>query len=123
MAKTAILTEIKSVKQDLFATSSGLEQNNLKLLGELLSHLRQTKSMSLLMLCRQVEKIEVKNNIAEIFSDDPKISELVSNEKHKGELDEFFKQKGLGFKIHEKENTISAADILNQMLGRKLVIK
>lgn len=120
--KNAAITEIGQIKQDLFK-SKDEEVNELKLLGELLGWLRSQKSMSLLMLCRQIQKIEVKAGIAEIFSEDNKISELVSNERFKTELDVFFKQKGLGFKIHEKENTVSASDILNQMLGGKLVIK
>lgn len=120
--KKTIATEIAQVKQDLFK-SKDESASELKLLGELLGWLRSQKSMSLLMLCRQIQKIEVKSGVAEIFSEDYKISELTSNERFKTELDVFFKQKGLGFKIHEKENTVSASDILNQMLGGKLVIK
>lgn len=93
------------------------------MLGDLLKHLRQAKSMSLLMLCRQISKIEVVDGKAIIFSDDESISELVLNERYNAELNEFFKQKNLSFKINEKTREVSAEEILNQMLGGKLVVK
>ena len=119
--KQVISAEIQEVKQDLFKENAQVD--NLKLLGDLLKFLRQSKSMSLLMLCRQISKIEVKDKVAVIYSDDDSISELTNNEKYKLELDEFFKSLGLSFKLYEKQNTVSASDILNEMLGGKLVIK
>jgi len=38
-------------------------------------------------------------------------------------LDAFFKSQGLSFKINEKMQEVSAVDILNEMLGGKLVIE
>lgn len=75
------------------------------------------------MLCRQIKKLEISDGVVVIHSDDAEISQLVLNEKYKKELDEFFKQKGLSFKLNEKKKEVSATDVLNEMLGGKLVIK
>ena len=116
-----ISAEIEEIKHELSSENQNFD--NLKILGALLRFLRQSRSMSLLMLCRQISKIDVKNGVATIYSEDDGISELVSNEKYKLELDGFFKSIGLSFKLYEKENKLSASDILNEMLGGKLVIK
>jgi len=79
--------------------------------------------MTLLMLCRQIEKIELEQNVAVIYSEDRAIQEITTNEKYKSELDAFFKSQGLSFKINEKMQEVSAVDILNEMLGGKLVIE
>ena len=71
------------------------------MLGDLLFYLRSQKLMSTLMVCRQIEKIEVADGVALICSE-ADLSELALNEKHKLELDNFFKSKGLSFKIKEK---------------------
>ena len=118
VVKEVVVREFEEIK----AGTPKIDEN-LKILGDLLIYLRKNRSMSLLMKCRQIERIEISNGVAEIFSDDNDINELVVNEKYKAELDTFFKERGLGFKIHEKVNEVSAKDILNEMLGGKLVVK
>ena len=118
VVKEVVVQEFEEIK----AGTPKIDEN-LKILGDLLIYLRKNRSMSLLMKCRQIERIEISNGVAEIFSDDNDINELVVNEKYKAELDTFFKERGLGFKIHEKVNEVSAKDILNEMLGGKLVVK
>ena len=118
VVKEEVVQEFEEIK----AGTPKIDEN-LKILGDLLIYLRKNRLMSLLMKCRQIERIEISNDIAEIFSDDNDINELVVNEKYKAELDTFFKERGLGFKIHEKVNEVSAKDILNEMLGGKLVVK
>lgn len=93
------------------------------LLGELLSYLRTSKLMSTLFLCRQIERIDVSNETAMLFSETADLSELVSNEKHKKELETFFKQKGLGFKILEKKKEFDPTEKLKEFFGDKLTIK
>ena len=120
--KQVILSEIKEIKQEIFK-SEEVANDELKMLGDLLRYLRQSRSMSLLMLCRQIKKLEIKGNQVFVHSDDLQISQLVSNEKDKKELDEFFKQRGLSFLVYETKKEVSAVDILKEMLGGKLVIK
>lgn len=79
--------------------------------------------MSTLMMCRQIEKIEVKENIAMLFSENVDLSELTANEKHKSVLDEFFKGKGLSFKIKEIKKEADPVEILREFFGDKLIVK
>ena len=94
-----------------------------ELLGELLAFLRQNKVMSTLMVCRQIEEIAITNGVAELISNKFDISELVNVERHKIELDKFFGQRGLGFKIKEKINNKTSADLLREYFGDKLIIE
>lgn len=77
--------------------------------------------MQMLLICRQIQKIEISEGVAEISSDED-LSELVKNEKFSAELAGFFKNKNLGYKIKEKEVTVSCEEELNRLLGGKLKI-
>ena len=79
--------------------------------------------MSLLMLCRQISKLEIQGKVVEIFSDDDEMLELQTNEKYHAEIVKFFEGKGLSFKVHENEKVVSEVDELVRLLGKKLVIK
>lgn len=94
-----------------------------KLLGDLLGFLRTKKLMSTLMLCRQIEKIELTKGQALFYSENADLSELVSNEKYKQDLDLFFKGKGLSYKIKEIKKEINPIDSLKEMFGDKLIIE
>lgn len=94
-----------------------------ELLGDLLFFLRETKAMSTLMICRQIEKIEVINNCAVLSSEKADIGELVSVDRHKVEMDKFFKNKGLGFKIKDKIIEKSKVDLLREYFGDKLIVE
>ena len=110
--------ELQEVKQEVKT-----HDEKLMILGDMLKFLRENRSMSLLMLCRQIDKIEIEDNVVVIYSNDNDIMQLVLNEKYKTELDEFFKDKGLSFRVNEKKQEVSPIDTLNEMLGGKLVVK
>ena len=84
--------EISSIKQEIkekpifeetvSAVQNESEAKSIKLLGELLVTLRKARSMSLLMLCRQISKIELDGKTAVIFSEDKDIIELQKNERY-----------------------------------------
>ena len=121
------LTSQKSVQPEMMVfdnqkqtTKNFVADENM--LGDLLFYLRSQKLMSTLMVCRQIEKIEVADGVALICSE-ADLSELVLNEKHKLELDNFFKSKGLSFKIKEKNREIDPIEILKEFFGDKLIIK
>lgn len=99
------------------------ELNSIKILGELLVQLRRNRSMSLLMLARQISKIEFEGKTAVIYSDDKDIVELSKNEKYFAEVSSFFESKGLSFRVQEKIEDNSKLEELKKLLGRKLVIK
>lgn len=98
-------------------------QNPMKLLGELLSFLRKERSMSLLMLCRQIDKIEIDGKTAVIFSNDDDMMSIQTNDRFRSDISRFFESKGLGFKVKEKEVKFSEVDELQRLLGKKLKIK
>ena len=100
--KSVISQEIGEIKQELEQSKPVVLGDDIRLLGELLGYLRQNKEMSLLMLCRQIKTIKVDAGVAEIVSDDDNMKSLVSNEKYHQVVGEFFKGKGLGFKIFYK---------------------
>ena len=103
------------------AGSNGKFDENL--LGDLLFYLRSEKVMSTLMLCRQIEHIEVEDKIAFLSSESTDLSELFNNEKHKSQLEVFFKSKGLGFKLKEKSKELDPIDSLREFFGEKLIVK
>ena len=74
-------------------------------------------------MSRTIQKIEIVNGVAEISSEQNEVDSLVSNENYRAEVDKFMKQHGLSFKIKEKEYKVSPIDILNELVGGKLVIK
>lgn len=126
------ISEIKQAQKILRVENpmpfAGLEQKNRGLvddniLGDLLFYLRTEKIMSTLMICRQIEKIEIEDSCAYLDSESYDLSELVNNEKHKAQLDIFFKSKGLGFKLKEKIKEFDPIDSLREFFGDKLKIK
>ena len=92
-------------------------------LGDLLFYLRENKLMSTLMLCRQIEKVEIQEGVCLLCSDSEEVESLISNEKHKQELDSFFKNKGLGFKIKEKIKEKNKVELLHEFFGDKLTVE
>lgn len=105
------------------ATQNENEANSMKVLGELLLTLRKNKSMSLLMLARQISKIEFEGKTAVIYSDDKDIINLQRNERYYAEVLSFFESKGLSFRVQEKQEETTEIDELKRLLGKKLVIK
>ena len=123
---------VEDIKQDVFQVEFSVNEINKKetselsgdnILGELLCYLRENKLMSTLMVCRQIEKIQIEDNVCELCSQSNDIEILVSNEKHKLELDKFFKSKSLGFKIQEKNQEKSKVDLLREFFGDKLTVE
>ena len=126
--------EIASIKQEIkdkpifdenekTSVSNESESGSIKLLGELLVTLRKSRSMSLLMLCRQISKIELDGKTAVIYSEDKDMILLQKNERYFAEISNFFESKGLSFKVQEIIEDQTDVDELKRLLGRKLIIK
>lgn len=94
-----------------------------ELLGDLLFYLRQNKAMSTLMICRQIERIVIKDNVAILCSEKVDISEIMTTERNRLEVEKFFSQKGLGFKIEEKKKEKNKSDLLKEFFGDKLIVE
>ena len=121
-----ILSEVKTIKQelDVFGDNSSKQDSGIMLLGQLLKYLRDSKNFSSLMICRKIKNINLNGTVAEIdFETDNDLSEFLNNEKYRVILDEFFSSKNLSYKVKEIIKTESDIDILNKLLGGKLVIK
>lgn len=93
------------------------------LLGDLLFYLRTEKLMSTLMVCRQIEKIEVDGGVAMLTAESADITDLVLNEKYKQDLESFFKSRGLGFKIREINKEVDPIEKLREIFGDKLIVR
>ena len=110
-------------ESSISSVQSESEAGSIKLLGELLVTLRKSRSMSLLMLCRQISKIELDGKTAVIFSEDKDIVDIQNNERYYAEISKFFESKGLSFKVQEVVEDKTEIDELKRLLGRKLIIK
>ena len=119
--KDSVIKEVDVV--DFNSQNSAISTQVDELLGDLLFYLRQNKAMSTLMICRQIERIELKDNIAYLCSEKADIGQLMTTERNRLELEAFFKQKGLGFKIEEKKREISKGDLLKEFFGDKLIVE
>ena len=131
--KETIIEEIKAIKnvvkemvvenQSNFLVKTEQTENfdGHKLLGELLGYLRTNKLMSILMVCRQIKKIEIEDRVAIIHpvgSD-----EISSNEQISMELKRFFDSKGLSYKMYQEKEKRDPVKELNEMLGGKLKVE
>jgi hypothetical protein len=121
-----IKKELNTIKNelDVFGGEPSKPDEGIKILGELLKYLRETKNFSTLMICRKIKSIILSNKIAEIdFETDMDLKEFSDNERYGETISEFFKMKSLGYKVKEFVKKESDADKLNKLLGGKLVIK
>ena len=115
-----IQTEVQIFDSKLEKTEDNSSEN---ILGDLLFYLRTQKFMSTLMVCRQIEKIEIESDVAKLFSETADLTEIVTNEKHKQVLDEYFKNRGLSFKIKEKNKEVDPIEKLREYFGEKLIVR
>ncbi len=125
--KIVKIEEVKSQNKNIFEMNSNNHDNlnnksDNNILGELLSYVRQKKLVSTLALCRDIKKIEVRDGIAYVYSNDDSISELISNVKHSEVVVPFFKNKELGLKIVSDKDKSKDIDILRKMLNDELKI-
>lgn len=111
---------LKTQENDIFSNSK--IDDGLIVLSELLKTLRENKDFAVLMTCRKIKSIEVKNGLAVIDYDEDSVKDLVSNEKYYSVMQEFFNSKNLSFKLKEKIERENDREILNKLLGGKLKI-
>ena len=116
-----IAKEVELIDFSTHASDSVIKVD--ELLGDLLFYLRQNKAMSTLMICRQIERIELKDKVAILCSEKADISEIMTTERNRLELEKFFSQKGLGFKIEEKKKEKNKSDLLKEFFGDKLIVE
>ena len=88
----------------------------------LMKELRETKNMKLLILARQIQKIEISENKATLVSEEGALDEIFQTLEYCETIKAFLKKFNLGFNINKQEE-LSVVDELKKWLGPNLVIK
>ena len=98
-------------------------ENANNLLGQLLAFLRENKDMGLLTAIRQVQNVDLSGKEATFYVDDKLTLELISREKNKLVLREFFDNLGISyqFKVKEQKSTGNVNE-LSSYFGGKLEV-
>lgn len=103
---------------------AGQNNNGEKLLGQILTHLREQKLMSLLMACRQITKINIEGNVAKLFIKDQSAISMITSEKYGKILTDFLDNFGLKWQIAGGSNPVGGnVDDLASRLGGRLEIR
>ena len=119
--KTAVKEIVVEPQTSFVQDKQEPELNGNKLLGELLGYLRTNKLMSILMVCRQIAKIEIDSGEAVIYPGET--DDISNNEPVREELKKFFNGKGLSFRMYKEKKERNPIEELNSMLGGKLKIE
>lgn len=120
------ISVLDDIKQETLAIKNEVNQNKasdeILLLGELLSYIRSQKSMTNLILLRQVKGIKVSGDSAKLIAENNIIKEISENEKCKAEISKFLEGKGLSLKIDEISSDDNSLSELQRLLEGKLQI-
>ena len=98
------------------------ELDGFKLMISLMKELRETKNIKLLMIARQIQRIEINENKATLISEEGALDEIFQTIEYCETIKAFFKKFNLGFNINKQEE-LSVVDELKKWLGPNLVIK
>ncbi len=119
--KVEVVEEIEEVKAELEVPQTF--DDGFKLFSDLMKNLRDKKNMKLLLLCRQIQKIEIENKKARLVAEDSILDEICHTQEFYNELKNFFDSHGLSLIINNFEVEEVPADVLREWLGKKLIIK
>lgn len=119
--KVEVVEEIEEVKAELEVPQTF--DDGFKLFSDLMKNLRDKKNMKLLLLCRQIRKIEIENKKARLVAEDSILAEICHTQEFYNELKNFFDSHGLSLIINNFEVEEVPADVLREWLGKKLIIK
>lgn len=114
---------VQVVKRTEKSNSEGTSDN--QLLGKLLTYLREHKDMSLLACIRQVKDVKILDKTATFYVDDQLTIDLISRDKYKAVINEFFESVGLSYQFVTYGKKAERKDInaLSSMFNGKLEIK
>lgn len=93
------------------------------ILGELLSFIREQKLMSLLMAARQITRIVVEDKTAKLMVRDTASLQMLQSDRYTAIMDEFFKGKGLAWRVVDISSGSRGQAELNAKLDGRLNIK
>lgn len=121
--KEEVVIEINSLNQEINFETIKEVDDGFKILAKLLKYLRNSRNLKLLTICRQIQKIEIKNLRALIIAEESVLDEIFQNDEHGRCLKEFFEKLGLSLVTNRKNNEVSLTEKLSEWLGDKLIIK
>lgn len=103
--------------------NNDLSQNSL--FAELLTYLRNSKSMSLLAMVRSSKDFKVEGKIATLFVEDKETLDMLNQDKYNKVLQEFFSSVGimLSLKVVGIKDSENDVEKLKNMFGGKLDVK
>lgn len=102
------------------AVTSGSANN---ILGDLLSYIREQKLMSLLMAARQISRVAVEDKVAKLLVRDTASLQMLQSERYTPTMDEFFKARGLTWRVVDISSGSRGQAELNAKLDGRLTIK
>ena len=97
--------------------------NGDKLLGQLLAYLREQKMMSLLMACRQINRIVINEKTAIFNIKDPSAISMLQTDKYAKVISDYLDNFGFKWKIAGATATTGDLGELSRKLGGKLEIR
>ena len=91
-----------------------------RLLGQILTYLREQKLMSMLMACRQINKIVVESGVAKLFIKDQSAISMISSEKYGKVLTDYLDNFGLKWQIANNNTQFggNVSDLASKLGGR-----
>jgi len=92
------------------------------LLAKLLKHLRETKNIMLLTICRQINKLKIKNNVVVFDANEDVLEEIRQNQEYFMELKVFFDKENLSIDLGQIKKELPKSETLKIWLGEKLKI-
>ena len=127
VAETSIdqLNPQKSAKYEVAEQENATKVSDNRILGELLSFVKDKKEMSLLAILRQTENVSLSGKTVIIAVDDKMTKDLILRDKYKPVLNEFFESRGLSYSVNVKEEkqNVGNVDALSSAFNGKLTIK
>lgn len=117
-----IFNEDESGAKNLGGAGAQEENENIKILGEMLNFFRKSKLMATLAICKNIVGIENSQGTAHIkFDENFDLNEI--DQKTREDISSFFAEKGMSYVIDENRSQADDLEKLNSLLGGKLEIK
>lgn len=91
-------------EEKIVDNAQNIASSNDKILGELLSYIKEQKFMSLLMACRQIWRLSVTGDTASLFIKDDSAINMIKSSKYSPVIDEYFKNINLKWKVVDSSN-------------------
>ena len=120
--KEIIKPQIEESKEEISFKPQKTD-DGFKLLISLMKHLRDKQNNKLLMICRQIQKIEIVEDKISLIAEESVLDEIFQNSEFCNELQLFFNTLNLSLKINGQNKEELVVSELKKWLGDKLTVK